>query len=230
MKVLIAEDDLVTRTVLTRAAVKAGHEVTSVGNGRELVERFGRLRPDLVLVDWKMPVVDGIEAVRQIRELEGGPQAFIVLTTGVSDDAEASRAFDAGIDDYLLKPVSVSRLRVLLTLTEARVRRRRAPTDDHAGAGPTAVEMLELFGAVAAVDPSGRMGVTTRAFAHEPVRGHTLQDVLGIEVEALHAAANAGGLVRDASGRDWIVRSVARDGDPAGYVLTAAQAVAAKTG
>ncbi|TPV93538.1 MAG: response regulator [Myxococcales bacterium FL481] len=126
LKILIADDDSTTRRILTRAIALLGHEVSAVGDGRELVRRFGETRPDLVLTDWHMPEMNGVTAIEHIRRLPGGSDVFIILATGVYGAAETANAIEAGADDYILKPISVPALRVLLMLSGERILRRRS--------------------------------------------------------------------------------------------------------
>jgi two-component system LytT family response regulator len=107
MKTLIVDDEPVARRVL-REELEAFHEVVIIGeaeNGKQALERISDLRPDLVFLDLQMPLMGGFEVVQR---LGGGPLPVIVIVTAF--DEHAIRAFDAGAIDYLLKPVSATRL------------------------------------------------------------------------------------------------------------------------
>lgn len=159
MKVLIAEDELVTRTVIARAVTHAGHEVATASDGREMLRVFEEFRPDMLLVDWQMPILNGVDAIRELRKNPASANVFVILVTGINGDSETAEAMEAGIDDYVLKPISAPRLRVVLKLTEARLRNRLASGGQgrHLRAGPTADELLGCFGSVLALDGSGRV-------------------------------------------------------------------------
>ncbi len=107
-KVLIAEDNEKTRAFLTGQLELLGHSVVgSVANGREAVELAEKLDPELVIMDIKMPEMDGVEAAKAISAKKAVP---IILITGVSTEDIAIHAIDAGIYAYLLKPVTKKQL------------------------------------------------------------------------------------------------------------------------
>jgi len=107
-KVLIAEDNEKTRAFLSGQLELLGHTVVgSVANGREAVELADKLDPELVIMDIKMPEMDGLEAAKAISAKKTVP---IILITGVSTDDIAMHAIDAGIYAYLLKPVTKKQL------------------------------------------------------------------------------------------------------------------------
>ncbi|HXZ12719.1 MAG TPA: PAS domain S-box protein [Candidatus Sulfotelmatobacter sp.] len=107
MKVLVAEDNAVNRTLARRLLEKHGHTVVTVENGREALERIGRESFDLVLMDVQMPEMGGLEATSEIRKkeaVEGGHLPIIALTAhAMKGDREVCLA--AGADDYLAKPI-----------------------------------------------------------------------------------------------------------------------------
>lgn len=103
MKILIAEDDLVSRGLLEKILVKAGHEVIAARTGTEALQRFKDNAVDVLLTDWMMPEMDGIELARKVRALSLPTPLIIIVTTLALEEAR-TRALDAGADDYLLKP------------------------------------------------------------------------------------------------------------------------------
>jgi two-component system NarL family response regulator len=82
--------------------------VAEAGNGAEAVEAFERHRPDVTLLDLRMPVMDGVEAVRRIRSIE--PQARVIVLTTYDTDDEIARALKAGAKAYVLKDISADDL------------------------------------------------------------------------------------------------------------------------
>jgi two-component system sensor histidine kinase/response regulator len=112
MKVLLAEDNAVNRTLATRLLQKHGHTVVVVENGRQALEALERETVDLVLMDVQMPEMDGLEATAAIREKEkktGGRLPIIALTAhAMKGDREKCLA--AGTDDYLTKPIRTADL------------------------------------------------------------------------------------------------------------------------
>ena len=102
-RILIADDDRFFAEML-RAALAANDEfdvVGIVGNGAEAVDETRELKPALVLMDVAMPILDGIEATRQLRELDEPP--VVVLITGENSDSADKRAYEAGAAAYLRK-------------------------------------------------------------------------------------------------------------------------------
>jgi len=84
------------------------HVVVEAGNGLEAVEAYERHRPDVTLMDLRMPVMEGVEAVRRIRELD--PKARVIVLTTYDTDEEISRALKAGAKAYVLKDISADEL------------------------------------------------------------------------------------------------------------------------
>ena len=110
IKILIVEDQRIVREGL-RAVLEDEPEIAIVGeaaNGQEALELFARLRPDVVLMDLQMPVVDGPEATRRIRELH--PEAHILVLTTYATDEFIFKALRGGAKGYLLKDASVDEL------------------------------------------------------------------------------------------------------------------------
>ncbi|HZE89682.1 MAG TPA: chemotaxis protein CheB [Verrucomicrobiae bacterium] len=107
MKVLIAEDDPVSSTILEGILSRAGYAVVTAADGREALGALRRERFDVLLTDWMMPLVDGIELVRRVRR-GAAPQPVILMITAVSSPAARDRAMSAGADDYLAKPIATA--------------------------------------------------------------------------------------------------------------------------
>ncbi|GAA0718414.1 LytTR family DNA-binding domain-containing protein [Dokdonella soli] len=112
MRVLVVDDEPLARERLAAmlAEIEGTEVVGMAGNGHEALGLVGRLAPDLVLLDIRMPVMDGLEAARHLGELEAPPS--VIFCTAFQDHALA--AFDANAVDYLVKPVRDERLRAAL--------------------------------------------------------------------------------------------------------------------
>jgi DNA-binding response OmpR family regulator len=108
MKLLLAEDDPVSRAVLAQAARKAGWEVTAVANGEEAWQELQREDYPVVLSDWNMPIVNGEELCRRVRA-RGGPDYvyFIIVTVTVWSHEGYMKAMEVGVDDFLNKTSDV---------------------------------------------------------------------------------------------------------------------------
>ena len=107
MTILIVDDSPTIRAVLRAMVEKMGHSALEAGDGHVALHMFQQGRPDLVLIDVVMPVMDGYEGARRMREM-GGPddRMPIVFLSSNESDQDLGRAIEAGGDDYLVKPVS----------------------------------------------------------------------------------------------------------------------------
>lgn len=114
MEILIAEDDPASQALVAALVRKLGHQVVLVADGEQAVAAFAQRRPDLVLMDGRMPVMDGWAATRRIRELAGEHWTPVLFIAAEHDHAAVVRAFEAGADDYMVKPVHPAILRAKL--------------------------------------------------------------------------------------------------------------------
>jgi len=110
-RVLVAEDNPVNRTVTLRALQDLGYSADAVSNGREAVEALDGVRYDLVLMDCRMPAMDGYEAAREIRCREGAAcRVPIIAMTADTFESDTKRCRAAGMDDYVAKPFRLAEL------------------------------------------------------------------------------------------------------------------------
>lgn len=111
MKILIAEDDYVSRLLVRKAVMKIGHEAVVTENGREAWEAFQAGKPDMVITDWMMPEMDGIELCKRIRASKEEIYTYVILLTAKDKTTDLVEVFDAGADDYIIKPFKPDELR-----------------------------------------------------------------------------------------------------------------------
>ncbi|MDF8264106.1 ANTAR domain-containing response regulator [Luteipulveratus flavus] len=124
LKVVVAEDEALIRMDLAEMLGEAGYDVVAaVGDGEQAVAQTKELRPDLVVMDVKMPVLDGISAAAQIGEDGIAP---IVMLTAFSDKDLVERASDAGVMAYVLKPFTIDDLRPAISVATSRWAERQA--------------------------------------------------------------------------------------------------------
>ena len=116
LKILLAEDNPVNRKLVETLMGKRGHNVVSVEDGSQAVQRLGQERFDLVLMDVQMPGMDGLEATRQIRALESalGQRVPIVAMTANAMKGDEATCLAAGMDGYVAKPFEADKLFALL--------------------------------------------------------------------------------------------------------------------
>jgi CheY-like chemotaxis protein len=103
-RVMVAEDNRDSRTLLVEVLNKAGFEVEEAVNGEDAVEMFNKWRPDFIWMDIRMPVMDGREAARRIKETDAGQSAVVVALTAHALEEEREQILDAGFDDFVRKP------------------------------------------------------------------------------------------------------------------------------
>ncbi|AMK10895.1 hypothetical protein AWY79_07125 [Pseudodesulfovibrio indicus] len=117
LRVLVVEDDAVSRSAVRRIIKALGHEVEDSSDGRDALDVLKEKPFDLIVMDVQMPVMDGVEATRRIREGEAGEcnkRIPIFAMTAHAMVGDKERFIDAGMDDYLAKPVDVDYLRSAL--------------------------------------------------------------------------------------------------------------------
>lgn len=104
LTILIAEDNAADRLLLSTIVSRQGHRVLTAGNGLEAVALFETERPQLVLMDVMMPVMDGFEAARRIKQQAGEELVPIIFLTSLSETEALVQSLEAGGDDFLSKP------------------------------------------------------------------------------------------------------------------------------
>ena len=115
MNVLIAEDDLISRKLLQTNLEQLGHRVTAAEDGEEAWRMFDRIPTRLVVSDWLMPIVDGLQLCERIRSRSNTDYTyFIMLTANVADESNYYKAMDKGVDDFLRKPLDRNELKIRL--------------------------------------------------------------------------------------------------------------------
>lgn len=123
MKILIAEDDEVSRRLLAKSLTGWGHEVVISENGKEAWSILQREdAPRLAILDWMMPEMDGTEVCRRIRQSESATPTYVVLLTAKSRKADIVEGLAAGANDYITKPFDrdelLARVQVGVTVIE----------------------------------------------------------------------------------------------------------------
>jgi two-component system phosphate regulon response regulator PhoB len=116
--VLIVEDEAALMTMLRYNLEKQGFRVEEAGDGEEALTRINELKPDMVLLDWMLPHLSGIEVCRQLRRRPATRELPVIMITARSEDQDAVRGLNTGADDYVTKPFStealVARMRALM--------------------------------------------------------------------------------------------------------------------
>jgi two-component system NtrC family sensor kinase len=148
MKVLVAEDDLVSRRLISSYLQKWGYEAVLTTDGAEAWRAFEVGDFPLVITDWVMPEVDGLELIRRIRASGRGGYVFTLLLTAKFQKEDLVRGMEAGADDFLSKPFDRDELRVRLRAAERVVELERqlraAQAQATAKLQPTAINLAPM--------------------------------------------------------------------------------------
>jgi two-component system NtrC family sensor kinase len=130
MRILLADDDEPMRALLEAVLKLSGHEVEVHADGRTAWESFAERPAELMVLDWQMPEIDGIELCRRVRAHPQGDRTYLMIITARAQPEDLEHVLDAGADDYLPKPVTaadvLARLRIALKRMESAARRREA--------------------------------------------------------------------------------------------------------
>jgi two-component system phosphate regulon response regulator PhoB len=116
--ILVVEDEAALLALLRYNLERQGFHVEEATDGQEALIRIAEAKPDLVLLDWMLPAMSGIEVCRQIRRRPATRDLPVIMVTARTEDQDAVRALDTGADDYIAKPFAVeallARIRALL--------------------------------------------------------------------------------------------------------------------
>lgn len=116
MRILIAEDDPVSRCFLEATLVKSGYEVTVTCDGHQAWEALQRDKPAIAILDWMMPGIDGVEVCRRARAIQSPTPTYLILLTAKTEKRDIVQGLDAGADDYVTKPFDRKELRARINV------------------------------------------------------------------------------------------------------------------
>ncbi len=114
MKVLIAEDDEASRTILSRQLLQMGYSVVEAEDGARAWEAYQREQPALVITDWIMPEMSGPELCRRIRSVKRSDYTYIIILTALEKTRAYVEGMSSGADDFIVKPADTAELAVRL--------------------------------------------------------------------------------------------------------------------
>ena len=110
--ILIAEDDQKTLKLLGQVMGRGGYRAALASNGVSAVKLLKRARPDLIIMDLRMPKLDGFKLLELLKKYDTSANIPVIVLTGSTDPFDIDQALTLGIDDYLVKPISPRRLMV----------------------------------------------------------------------------------------------------------------------
>jgi two-component system phosphate regulon response regulator PhoB len=126
-KILIVEDEPEIRELLSFTLSREGYDVLEAETAEEALLKMDSRMPDLAVVDWMLPGIDGVELARRVRRDEVGSDLPIIMLTARGDEPDKLKSFASGVDDYITKPFSP---RELLARVKALLRRSGAPENN----------------------------------------------------------------------------------------------------
>ncbi len=109
-KILVVDDDAATRLIIQKNLQLEGYEVSLAVNGEEALEKAWRLEPAIVICDWMMPKLDGVQVCRQVKKEPSLASTFFILLTHRNTTSDRVLGLDAGADEFLTKPIEISEL------------------------------------------------------------------------------------------------------------------------
>ena len=116
-KVILIVDDLEeNRTLLERALKSSGYRTVSASSGAAALSLISRQAPDLILLDWMMPQLSGLETLRAIRERYPSSRLPVIMCTAIGEEMSVVAAINAGANDYMTKPISLPILRARMSV------------------------------------------------------------------------------------------------------------------
>ncbi|MGC8475184.1 MAG: phosphate regulon transcriptional regulator PhoB [Acetobacteraceae bacterium] len=132
--VLVVEDEAALATMLRYNLEKQGFRVDEAADGQEALSRISEATPDIVLLDWMLPAMSGLEVCRQIRRRPATRDLPVIMVTARTEDQDAVRGLNTGADDYITKPFStealIARMRALLRRSGAMPAKSTLTFDD----------------------------------------------------------------------------------------------------
>jgi len=139
--VLVVDDSRLQLRILSKSLARWGYEVMEAMSGEAALALCRERMPELVLSDWMMPGMSGLDFCRAFRELSQEQYGYFILLTAKSDKAEVARGLDAGADDFLTKPVNNSELRARITAGQRILNMQRELTQKNRLIGETLDEL-----------------------------------------------------------------------------------------
>lgn len=147
-RVMVVDDSRMQRKILTSQLARAGYSVTEAGCAEEALSLSETDPPDLVISDWMMPGMSGIEFCQALRAQVTGNYVYFILLTSKTESAEIARGLDGGADDFLTKPVNGDELRARIAAGERILGMERELTDKNRLLSSTLSELQALYDSV----------------------------------------------------------------------------------
>ena len=167
MKIMIAEDDYVSRLLLKKSITKMDHEVIEAVDGKIAWELFQEHQPNMVITDWMMPEMDGIELCRKIRKSDKKTYSYIMLLTAKDKISDLVAVFDAGADDYITKPFKPDELKSRINTGQRILELQQEMTEKNRELDKTLKNLKETQSQILQSEKMASIGQLAAGVAHE---------------------------------------------------------------
>lgn len=125
MNILLVEDEKTTLSLLEKSTTKWGYSIKTADNGKQAIELLNNNHIDIIVSDWIMPEMDGLELSKQVRSLDVGHYIYIILISAQDTRTDVVRGLQGGVDDYIAKPLNLEELKARLEIGARIIRLER---------------------------------------------------------------------------------------------------------
>ena len=146
--IMVVDDSRVQRKILGSQLARAGYAVIEAASAEEALELLEKYQPDLIISDWMMTGMTGLDLCRRLRELGRENYTYFILLTSKNETAEIARGLDLGADDFLTKPVSGDELRARITAGKRILRMEREMKKKNRLLSSTLTEIQGLYDSI----------------------------------------------------------------------------------
>lgn len=147
-RILVVDDSRVQRKILASQIARSGHHVAEAGSAEEALLMCRADPPDLIISDWMMPGMSGIDFCRTLRAMKGDGYIYFILLTSKTETAEVAMGLDVGADDFLTKPITGDELRARIAAGERILRMERQLQEKNRQLSATLVELRGLYDSI----------------------------------------------------------------------------------
>ena len=146
MKILIAEDVEISKKMLQTVLIKEGHAIAAVEDGAKALEAIQKSIPDMLITDWMMPELDGLELCRRVRASHLPGYVYIIILTALTEKQKITEGLNAGADDYVTKPYDRTELLARVKAGERVIQLERSLRQKNAELTEALVQVKQLKG------------------------------------------------------------------------------------
>ncbi len=146
--ILVVDDSRLQRRILQASLSRWGYHVLEAESGEQALEICAQTEPDMVISDWMMPGIDGLEFCKEFRKMKRSSYGYFILLTSKSEKNEVAKGLDNGADDFLTKPVNPAELRARLTAGDRILRMESELTEKNRLVAATLQELQSLYDSI----------------------------------------------------------------------------------